>query len=94
MLDADSIKMTQVELEVSKDEGENVGENQLYAEIGDPDTPTATVSPTQDVNAPTSPPPAAATGPSTSHQYDDVVLNVPKPGGDYQLTLCAAYGIQ
>ena len=33
------------------------------------------------------------TGP-TSHHYDNVVLaEGPSPSGDYQLTLCAAYGV-
>ena len=30
---------------------------------------------------------------NTSHDYDDVVLQDPKSDGDYQLTLCEAYGI-
>ena len=63
-----------------------IGENQLYAEIKDPES-LEHPSTSSEVADPT------PTGP-TSHHYDNVVLTEgPSPSGDYQLTLCAAYGV-
>ena len=62
-----------------------IGENQLYAEILEhPSTSSEVVRVAPD---------PTPTGP-TSHHYDNVVLaEGPSPSGDYQLTLCAAYGV-
>lgn len=65
---------------------ERDGENQLYAEITDPISPAGVST---HVPAPTAP---AASDPR-SHHYDDVVLDVPKSGVEYQLTHCEAYGV-
>ena len=55
-----------------------IGENQLYAEIKDPESLEH---------------PSTFSDP-TFHHYDNVVLaEGPSPSGDYQLTLCAAYGV-
>ena len=60
------------------------GDNQVYAEIRDQDTTTPSTTQPQDVTV--------ATGTvHTSHQYEDV-SDVTRAGGDYQITLCAAYG--
>ena len=77
-------------LEHSEDANIHI-ENQLYAEIKDinPDTPVSP-HPTECVADPT--PSTKATAP-TSHHYDEVVLDNHKPSGDYQLTICEAYGV-
>ena len=75
----------QIELETSK-KSSSGGDNQLYAEITDLDavTPVSTMQ-----NTPTS----HGLPVTSSHQYDSVVLNETKSGGDYQFTLCEAYGV-
>ena len=67
------------------------GDNQVYAEIGDPDTtaPSTTQPQPKGMAAP-----SAATV-HTSPQYEDV-SDVARPGGgggDYQITVCAAYAV-
>ena len=60
-------------------------ENQLYAEIRDPvpPNPSSSGGPLQDV-----------VRSHTPHHYDNVVLEDPKPlSGDYQVTMCEAYGV-
>ena len=59
----------------------SAGEDQLYAEIEDTEQMLNVGTPNDLVTTLTSP------------HYEDVVLNVPKSGGDYRLTLCAAYGV-
>ena len=63
-----------------------IGENQLYAEIKDPESLEHPSTSSEVVRVAPDPTP---TGP-TSHHYDNVVLAA---SGDYQLTLCAAYGV-
>ena len=64
-----------------------IGENQLYAEIKDPESLEHPSTSSEVVRV------ATPTGP-TSHHYDNVVLaEAPSPSGNYQLTLCAAYGV-
>lgn len=78
------VNTAKVEMDsVKNDMTSSIGENQIYAQIGDPSQ-----SPTQ--NAGTAAPSVPATA-LASHQYD-VVFGVPKSGGDYQLTQCEAYG--
>ena len=67
-----------------------IRENQLYAEIKDPESLEHPSTSSEVVRVAPDPTP---TGP-TSHHYDNVVLaEGPSPSGDYQLTLCAAYGV-
>ena len=84
---------TQVELDLveRKDTtSAEIGENQLYAEIKDPESLEHPSTSPEVVRVAPDPTP---TGP-TSHHYDNVVLaEGPSPSGDYQLTLCAAYGV-
>ena len=65
-----------------------IEENQLYAEIKDPESLEHPSTSSEVVRVAPDPTP---TGP-TSHHYDNVVL-AEGPSGDYQLTLCAAYGV-
>ena len=75
---------TQGDLDLSKINESSAGEEQLYAEIEDAEQ-------AQNVGTAANAPTITTT---PSPHYDDVVLEVPKPaGGDYQLTLCAAYGV-
>ena len=64
-----------------------IGENQLYAEIKDPESLEHPSTSSEVVRVAPDPTP---TGPMSRH-YDNVVLA--SPSGDYQLTLCAAYGV-
>ena len=71
------------------------GDNQVYAEIRDQDTTAPSTTQPQDMAAP------SLTGSGvtvyTSHQYEDVsdvaAATARAGGGDYQITLCAAYGV-
>ena len=63
-------------------------DNQVYAEIRDQDTTAPSTTQPQDMAAPST---AAHT--SSSHQYEDVSDVARAGGGDYQITLCAAYGV-
>ena len=63
-----------------------IGENQLYAEIKDPESLEHPSTSSEVVRVAPDPTP---TGP-TSHHYDNAVLaEGPSPSGDYQLTWCA-----
>ena len=85
-----SVNRTQVELEdmFGDTSGDGDGDNQVYAEIGDQDTTAPSTTQPQDMAAPS----AAGSG-DTSHQYEDVSNVARTGGGDYQITLCAAYGV-
>ena len=61
----------------------------VYAEIRDQDTTAPSTTQPQDTAAPST----AATITHSSHQYEDVSGAARAGGGDYQITLCAAYGV-
>ena len=61
-----------------------VDESQLYAEIKEDSEQDTRPAPALPDHTPVG---------NTPHDYDDVVLQDPKSGGDYQLTLCEAYGV-
>ena len=80
-----------IENELPKETPTATGENQLYAEIIDQEPSSAPEHNSRAASHVSAP---QATGPTPkSHPYDGVVLDVPKTGGDYQLTPCEAYGV-
>ena len=82
---------TKVGLNSEHSEDANIHiENQLYAEIKDSNRDSAPVPYAECVADPT---PSTKTTAPTSHHYDEVVLDNRKPSGDYQLTVCEAYGV-
>ena len=92
-----SVNKTQAELEDMFGDAPADGYNQVYAEIGDQDTtsPSTTQPQPRGMAAPSAAGSGSGATVHTSPQYEDV-SNVARPGGgggDYQITVCAAYAV-